>query len=240
MTSFADLCDSTIEKGRYETLKATLREFRPLFLGKTVLDFGSSAGLSICALMELAGERVVGVEPDRGRVDRGRAIIERLGLSAALHHLPDTSRLPFPDGEFEVVLANAVFEHIPQPREPYVRELWRGVEANGVLIVNETPNKYLPFGFHTTGLWFVPWLPKSLARRYALWRGKWDEEKDWGSSGWRGLGYYELTQALWGFKLITPCSRPRHRMLRSLGLPSELFDPYPTLILKKVGAGPRS
>lgn len=237
MISFPDFCESGIEKGRYETLKATLRDFGPLFVGKTVLDFGSAAGLSVCALLEAGAEKVVGVEPDRARVNRGRAIIESLGLNAVVHHVPDTRSLPFPDDEFEVVLANAVLEHIPQPRDLYIKELWRVVAAGGVLLVNETPNKYLPFDFHTTGLWFVPWLSRDLARRYATWRGKWDSERHWESSGWRGVGYYELTRALEGFKLTTPCSRLRHRLLRLLGLPNQLVDPYPTLMFRKVGAG---
>lgn len=224
------------ERGRYDTLRRNLSEYRVLLEGKRVLDFGASYGLSACALMELGAGSVVGVEPDRQRVERGAVIVARMQLHSRIRllRLEDTSNLPFADGYFGVVLANAVLEHIPQPRAKYIREMWRVLSPGGHLIVSETPNKYLPVDFHTTGgLWLLPWLPRSLARHYAIWRGRWDDRRDWASSGWRGLGYYELTRPLRTFKLLPESSRFRHRVLTALGLPASLFDPYPTWILQK-------
>jgi ubiquinone/menaquinone biosynthesis C-methylase UbiE len=68
--------------------------------------------------------------------------------------------LPFEDEEFDTVLPNAVLEHIPQPRDARIRDLWRVLKSGGVLIINETPNKYFPKETHTTGLWFNHWLPR--------------------------------------------------------------------------------
>ncbi len=219
---------------RYRTLLETLEGFLPLIAGREVLDFGCAHATSVCALLELGASRVVGIEPDLERVELGRKLLAKLGVEdrAEILHVVDTRKLPFPDGAFSSVLGNAVLEHIPQPREAYIRELWRVLAVGGHLIVNETPNKYLPLDFHTTGLWGVPWLPKAVARRYAQLRG-FDPREDWDHSGWRGLGHYELLAPLENYTLLPELSRPRHHRLQRLGLPSGLLDPYPTWILRR-------
>ena len=224
------------ERARYRTLKQTLAAHRPLFAGRRVLDFGASHGPGICALMELGAADVVGVEPVAEWVEAGQRILRAggWGARARLIHVADTRALPFLDASFHLVLANAVLEHIPQPRGAWIRELWRVLRPGGHLLVNETPNKYLPRDVHTTGLWWVPWLPREAARRYAVARGRFRPDGEWSSSGWRGLGYRELVRALEGpYTPVPERTRPRHRLLAALGLPASLLDPYPTWILRK-------
>jgi SAM-dependent methyltransferase len=179
----------------------------------------------------------VGVEPDAARVERGTGIIKELGLSdrIVLKHTSSTDKLPFAEASFDVVFANAVLEHIPSPRTRFIQEMWRVLMPSGHLIINETPNKYLPIDFHTTGgLWFVPWLPKNLARHYAILRGRFGRDKDWDHSGWRGIGYYEITKALGrNYRAIPEMSHRRHRFLAKLHLPPNLLDPFPLLIFQK-------
>ena len=104
-------------------------------------------------------------------------------------------------------------------------------------MINETPNRYFPKEHHTTHLWFNHWLPSSLAYRRALARGRFDSRRtDWDSSGWRGLGYYELVGQLCDYQVIPERTKPRHRLFAKIGLPPSILDPYPTWILKKVGA----
>jgi SAM-dependent methyltransferase len=224
------------ERERFKTLLSTLSEIRAFIEGRRVLDFGASYGLSICALLETGANNVIGVEPDKRRVERGVHLLAEMGItgSALLVHTPDTRRLPFGDEAFDLVIANAVLEHIPQPRDLHVRELWRVVVPGGYMIVNETPNKYLAKDIHTTGLWFVPWMSKRLARRYAILRGRWSEDGDWSSSGWRGMGYFELVRAISRFVDESPRNRVRHNVLRALGFPPQILDPYPTLVLRKL------
>jgi ubiquinone/menaquinone biosynthesis C-methylase UbiE len=227
-----------VEQERYRSLKVALRSLRSYFAGKRVLDFGASYGLSACVLAELGAASVVGVEPDASRVTRGREIIAALGLTdrISLHHIEDTRRLELADESVEVVLANAVLEHIPQPRHDHVGEVWRVLSRDGVLIVNETPNKYIPWDFHTTNLPLINWLPKSLARVVAVATGRFRADQDWDHSGWRGVGYYELVRAIPGhYRMTHELTRTRHRFFLALGMPSSLLDPYPTYIVRKLG-----
>lgn len=237
MVYFESAVGNAKERSRYVTLKRTLEPLRPLFADRLVLDFGASHGPGICALLELGARRVVGVEPEPQWVDAGQRLLAAspYGNRAELHHVPDTRRLPFPDGAFDFVLVNAVLEHIAQPRAAYIREIWRVLHHSGHLLVSETPNKYLPKEVHTTQLWFVHWLPSPVARAYAIRRGRYTENGDWTTSGWRGLGYFELVRALEsGYELRPERSRLRHRVLSRVGLPASVIDPYPTWILRKV------
>lgn len=232
------LLPSRRERDRYAILLSTLSIWRPLFSGRRVLDFGASYGTSMVALIRLGAKEVVGVEPDASRVDQAPSLIARAapGAKTCLHHTPDTTALPFSDGEFPFILANAVLEHIPQPRDAFICEMWRLLAPGGHLLINETPNKYFPKEMHTTGLWFNHWLPQSLAYRRALDRGRFNPRRtDWASSGWRGLGYYELVRPLSGYRLVSDQTKLRHHLFQRLGVPSSLLDPYPTWILQKVG-----
>jgi ubiquinone/menaquinone biosynthesis C-methylase UbiE len=231
------LLTSDIERGRYETLLHTLDAWKRLFSGSRVLDFGASWGTSAVALIRAGASEVVGVEPDLSRIERGRELIARAAPSArvSLIHTPDTTALPFADGEFSFALANGVLEHIPEPRDVYIRELWRVVAAQGHLMICETPNKYYPKEVHTTSLWFNHWLPRRMAHRRAVRRRRFDASRsDWESSGWRGVGYFELVKPISGYRLIPERQRLRHRILAMIGLPPSLIDPGPIWVLQKI------
>ena len=225
-----------IDAQRYQTLKATLLPFQKLFAGERVLDFGSAFGLSACAMIALGAKSVVGVEPLADRVREGKKILREIGYAdrVSLHHVADTRKLPFADGSFNVVIAIAVFEHIPQPRAEYIREVWRQVAPGGSLILSETPNKYIPWDFHTTKLPLVNWLPKRLAHAISLGLRRVSAKEDWDHSGWRGLGYYELLRNISRPRTIVhEKTRPRHTVFRALGLPAALLDPYPIYVIRK-------
>jgi len=237
------LLPSDTERGRYETLLDTLSAWKALFNGRRVLDFGASWGTSSIALIRLGANEVVGVEPNLSRVEQGRELIPKAAPAAkvSIIHTPDTTALPFADGEFAFILANGVLEHIPQPRDPYIRELWRILAPDGHLMVSETPNKYFPKEIHTTSLWFNHWLPRSLAHRRAVRRRRFDPNRaDWDSSGWRGLGYFELVKSISRYRLIPEQTKLRHRLFAMVGLPSSLIDPGPIWILQKMGLARRA
>ncbi|MCI0564602.1 MAG: class I SAM-dependent methyltransferase [Nitrososphaera sp.] len=231
------LNSAPIELARYQTLKTTLMRWRDLFAEKTVLDFGASSGLSTYALLIHGAKSVIGIEPDKSRMVAGNAVLQETGLGrrAKLLHIADTRSLPFKDESFVFILANGVIEHIPQPRYQYVRELWRLVSPRGYLMINETPNKYLPKEMHTTNLWFNHWLPKNMAYRRAVREQRFaPDRKDWDSSGWRGIGYFELVSSLPGYFLIPERTRTRHRILSAMRIPASILDPYPTWVFRKI------
>lgn len=228
------LLPNPTERARFRTAMTTLAPYREAFAGHRVLDFGCSYGVSAVVLRHHGAREVVGVEPDGRRVSAGSAMLAKAGITGVtLHEVSDTRRLAFPDGEFQFVLANAVFEHIPQPRDAHLREVWRVIARGGMLLLNETPNSYYPREVHTTGLWFNGWLPEKAAYRRAVRRGRYQHGPEmWRGSGWRGLGWHEL-RVLRPFRLVPESSRWRHRLLTALGLPASLLDPYPTWVLVK-------
>lgn len=228
----AYLASDPVEANRWETLCRDAWRWEPWIRGRDVLDFGAGSGLSMLALAQLGAARVVGVEPDRARVLRGQAIV-RGDPRLRLQWVPDTRRLPFRDGIFSSVVANAVLEHIPRPRAAYLCELWRVLAPGGHLIVHETPNQYLPWDFHTTDLPLVNWLPSRLAERIARGAGRYRFSCAWEVSGWRGIGYREIARCLPGHELVPDLSRRRHRVLHRLGLPPGLFDPYPLWVFRR-------
>jgi hypothetical protein len=117
--------------------------------------------------------------------------------------------------------------------------VWRVLRPGGHLMLAETPNKYFPKEGHTTGLWFNHWLPREFAHRRAVRRGRFDPNRtDWESSGWRGLGYFELVKPISGYRLIPERTRHRHRLLSMLGIPPSLIDPGPIWVLQKLAGSP--
>ncbi len=63
-------------------------------------------------------------------------------------------------GDFDVVLMNGVLEHVPMSvtdlRESVLRTAWAAVRRGGYLFFTETPNRLLPYDFHSTQLWWNP------------------------------------------------------------------------------------
>lgn len=222
---------------RYRTLQASFASLAPLLRGRRVLDYGCGRGLSAIVCVEHGAASVVGVDLFKDRITEGADFLTQTGYAdrITLQHVDDTRRLPFPDGQFDVVLCNALFEHIPQPRTAWIEEVWRMVTPGGVLLVNETPNKYLPVDFHTLHLPLTNWLPSSLAHWVGVKTGRFRADRDdWIYSGWRGMGYYELVSALEPpFTVEHEMTRGRHRIFRALGLPSALLDPYPCYVIRK-------
>jgi len=183
------------------------RQFLDRYLdlkGKRVLDFGCGTGASSVVWIRMGASTVVGIEPVRELAEAARVRVREDGLADRIHihHLEDTSHLPFQDGEFEVCICNAVLEHIPpRDRAKYIREIWRVIAPGGCLYITETPNAYWPRDVHTTKLWLVPYMPLPLARWYAIRRGRAEPNvtcEELISRGIRGVTYFQIARALRG------------------------------------------
>jgi len=105
-------------------------------------------------------------------VEITRAKVEELRLHKVRQvlHLTDeqTTRLPFPDAAFDLVLAVGVVEHLPaRDRHRYVDEYYRVLAPGGHIAILDTPNRLFPLETHSVGLPGIQWLPPRLAFGYA-------------------------------------------------------------------------
>jgi SAM-dependent methyltransferase len=211
------------------------------------------------------------VDPDF--VEMARAKVEDLRLAKVrrLLHLTDeeTTRLPFADASFDLVLAIGVVEHLaPAGRSRHVNEWWRVVAPGGHLVVLDTPNRAFPLETHSVGLPAIQWLPARLAFAYARllraqFRGVSFEQFD-RHGAWRNAWLRECLPSRdqaalsdvteeagygWRFFRDTARSRTRRallpvfgmacRALRLLGLPPSLALPYFNIVLRKSGSPAR-
>ena len=81
-----------------------------------------------------------------------------------LHFVPGDGRdMPFPDNSFDLVLSNAVIEHVGnlQQQERFLLESMR-VAKKGIFLT--TPNRWYPIELHTL-FPIIHYLPKSLHRK---------------------------------------------------------------------------
>jgi SAM-dependent methyltransferase len=75
-------------------------------------------------------------------------------------------RLPWSNGEFQLVVSSNVLEHVADP-EQAIREMWRVTQSGGVLL-NHCPNYLVPYEPH----YRVPIIPCAVGLSgRAIWRG---------------------------------------------------------------------
>jgi SAM-dependent methyltransferase len=172
--------------------------------GASVLDFGCGTGASLLHLAQMfPSARYVGVELQADYVAVAEAVFAHFGLrhvQALVSPRPDA--LPEGIGPFDVIVCNAVVEHLlPGERASLLPMLWRALRPGGVLLLTETPWRWFPKELHTTGLWGINWMPAALAGPYAraMSRRPGIREADWAEllrRGIRGTTVAEITSLL--------------------------------------------
>jgi arabinofuranan 3-O-arabinosyltransferase len=111
--------------------------------GALVLDIGSGPGW-YRAVIEQAGARYVGVEPDSDELSEGLAVTGSVVRG-------DGRRLPLRDGCVDIVVCSNVLEHVADP-EQLADELLRVVRPGGFVHLSYT--LWLsPWGGHETSPW---------------------------------------------------------------------------------------
>lgn len=118
--------------------------------GKRVLELGSSLGVHLIGSKRLGAARAVGLDyfifPESGSSDfyvapDAFASLERAwkgaGVEVIRHDLADP--LPFPDGSFDLVVCNAVVEHLHGIHKLLFQEVRRVLAPGGVFVFT-TPN----------------------------------------------------------------------------------------------------
>lgn len=175
--------------------------------GKKVFIFGTGlGGTAVACALHVDGGKVYGVDISEDAIRKTMIKAEAYGAAdkLELYHSEDTYPLKYEDNYFDISVIAAVIEHIVTDRKKYLREVYRVTKENGIILITGTPNIIYPKDMHTTGLYFLPWLPRKAAYRYALKRGKWVEGKDLELAGRKGTSYWHIKRWLKGlnYKII--------------------------------------
>jgi len=140
------------------------------FRGRRVLDFGCGSGASTVVLARLFSEaELVGVDLDRRLLDVARLRAQHYGLrNVSFIPSPAPDELPAELEPFDFVVLSAVFEHLlPHEREMLLPKIWTALVPGGRLFVNQTPHRWYPIEYHTTGIPCLNYVPAVLALRLA-------------------------------------------------------------------------
>jgi ubiquinone/menaquinone biosynthesis C-methylase UbiE len=134
--------------------------------GKRLLDFGCGSGSSTVALARLFPHtHIVAVDLEEGNISVARLRAEHGGVGKATFLVsPGPLDLPGEIGTFDFVFLSAVYEHLlPAERPVLMAELWRVLRRGGIFFLNQTPHRYYPLEYHTTGLPLLNYLPERAA-----------------------------------------------------------------------------
>jgi SAM-dependent methyltransferase len=136
--------------------------------GARVLEFGCNVGATAIVLRTM-GSKVTAVDVHRGYVELSRLNAASYGLDAGIEfvHVPDTTRLPFAGGHFDLIICNSVLEYVPHAiLAPVQRELDRVLRPRGTILVQGTSNRLWPREVHSRR-WLVNYLPRLVDRLLA-------------------------------------------------------------------------
>jgi SAM-dependent methyltransferase len=130
--------------------------------GKRVLDFGCGTGATTAALAYFC-EQVRAFDTDEESTNICRRRLKEHGLETRVSFscADDIDEVKDSLGAFDLILINGVIEHIPLSkhglRRRIILSLFQLLKSGGYLYINDTPNRLLPFDFHSTQLWWIPW-----------------------------------------------------------------------------------
>jgi len=156
------------------------------YAGKRMLDFGCGTGASTFALARMLPQtQLVGIELDAERIETANRIKSCRGLSnVEFQCSPAGDQLPPGTRDFDFVMLSAVYEHLlPGERQTLMPLLWQAMKPGGVILVNQTPYRYSPYEAHSTGLWFINYLPDKaehwVVRHFAGRNRNINKSRDW-------------------------------------------------------------
>lgn len=186
-------------------IEILLKEFGIVLSHKKMLDFGCGAGASTLIFLRCGATDITGVEVDQTLLDiaesRLNNFFQRGYRLVRIEYIDGKYSMPFSDEEFDIVWAQAIMEHVlPDQRRFVLRELWRVLRKDGLLIIFGTPNRLWVKEFHTSNLFFVNYLPLDIAifiaRRCSNRVSINQSKEELLSHGFRGCTYWEIARAL--------------------------------------------
>jgi SAM-dependent methyltransferase len=153
------------------------------FRGRRLLDFGSGAGASTMILARLFPEtEIVGVElmPELLALAEARARFHGVG-HVTFRLSPSATELPADIGTFDYIIFSAVYEHLlPAERRALFPRVWDALRPGGIMFLNQTPYRWYPHEYHTTGLPLLNYVPDALVLRLARrWSSRVSDTASW-------------------------------------------------------------
>lgn len=139
--------DSVLRSHRWRTLENSGAYLRPLLAkGKSALDVGCGPGTLTSDLARaLAPGRVVGVDRSEGIVEDARRIGD--GAANLTFEVGDVYSLPYQAGQFDLVHAHQVLQHLSDPVSA-LREMLRVCRSGGHVAVRDAD--------YSTMAWWPP------------------------------------------------------------------------------------
>jgi len=117
-------------------LRRTWLDFSGVGPGQAILDVGCGTGVVARDLVIRVGEtgRVVGIDASTRLIEEALRRLDQKGLKGRVEfQRADGAALPFPDGSFDLVVASAVFGHIPNRME-VLEEMVRVARPDGTVL----------------------------------------------------------------------------------------------------------
>ncbi|WP_437289539.1 class I SAM-dependent methyltransferase [Sorangium sp. So ce406] len=215
--------------------------------GKKVLEFGCHLGGTAVVLAAL-GADVTAIDVDPQYVELSQLNAERHGFADKVRvlHVPDTTAMPFTDGEFELVSCNSVLEYIPPGTLGAVqREIDRVLQQWGFIVILGTSNRLWPVEQHS-GRVLMNYVPHPLR---PLFPGRsiysvfpWQLRRGFGD--YADISQQDRGRLIVDLKAKMGMSRPKlmafsgaNRVLGPLGMHVGYVAPTITMVLQKRGEG---
>lgn len=137
-----------------------------------LLDFGAGWGrITRLFLRSIAPEKLFGIDVDERLVAAGRELLPGLNFE----QLASGGRLPYDDGQFDVVVANSVFSHLSLDFHLlYIKEIARVMRPGGLLLATTLSQRHFEVAMasETTQAWLSRIFPDVESVRKSLSEGK--------------------------------------------------------------------
>lgn len=130
-----------------------------------VLDLGAAQGLNLIAVTK-AGHEAYGVEPSTQAIEVGGELARHVGVTTTIVE-GVAEAIPFPAESFDLVLAQAVLEHVTNPRT-VLQEAHRVLRAGGAFYFYTT-NVLCPRQSEIRGFPLFPWYPRRAKHAIMRW-----------------------------------------------------------------------